>query len=230
MLILLYNYSFDRHALDLLEKMLTLDPSQVYYIVWILQKVLFVWPFDVFLVLFAVYKYHLDLFFMAQQVFTFLKLFRGYQQKMHLMRNISGLHERWARPWTPWGYGPPDGVGCAGGHDRRSLLRSVLIATRVIAFVSRSCSASRWPCGASWSGRGSRRSCHPPIPEGATKGSPRWGSDRAEIRHECHWRVSTKFLLIFIVFCIYIGRISRTSTCSSFWNHRGFQDSSQMES
>jgi hypothetical protein len=81
----------------------------------------------------------------------------------------------------------------------------------VITFVSRSCSASRWSCGASWFGRGSRRSWHPPIPEGATKGSPRRGSDRAEIRYECHWRVSTKFLLIFIVFSIYIGTISRRS-------------------
>jgi hypothetical protein len=31
LLTLLYTCSFDRHALDLLEKMLTLDPSQVCY-------------------------------------------------------------------------------------------------------------------------------------------------------------------------------------------------------
>lgn len=42
LLILLYNCSFDRHALELLEKMLTLDPAQVCYFVWILQKALLV--------------------------------------------------------------------------------------------------------------------------------------------------------------------------------------------
>jgi hypothetical protein len=95
---LIYSCSFDRHALDLLEKMLTLDPSQVCYIhivVKFAKKMLPLYSFVFFFVLFVICTYHLDQFFMPQHithVLTFFKKkFRGYQQKMHLMRNISGL-------------------------------------------------------------------------------------------------------------------------------------------
>jgi hypothetical protein len=81
--------SFDRHALDLLEKMLTLDPSQVpcdkfeQFWFFLMIAVLFKWSGPCAANIIMIW-------------FSFLNKFtpfisRGYQQKKHLMQSISGL-------------------------------------------------------------------------------------------------------------------------------------------
>jgi hypothetical protein len=75
---LIYSCSFDRHALDLLEKMLTLDPSQVCYIhivVKFAKKMLPLYSFVFFFVLFVICTYHLDQFFMPQHITHVLTFF-----------------------------------------------------------------------------------------------------------------------------------------------------------